>query len=139
MQKQQKIAKNYIKEKQNYHKVTNMISTTAWTPLSEISKSTSNKEDVFCLCIYLFLKWRDTLRKKSSRGSQAEEERKSVVGQSYGMTEEMEGGGGGGTALGHKGESDGQMKKKEECSEVMRDHKKDTVGGGFGVDRALHF
>ena len=39
-------------------------------------------------------------------------------------------------ALGHESESDGQTEKKE-CSGVRRDHKKDRMGGRFGVDRAL--
>lgn len=57
-------------------------------------------------------------------------ERKSAVGQSYGMTEGIEGGGGSGK-LRCKSESDGQTEKKEECSGVRRDHTKDRMGGRF--------
>lgn len=75
---------------------------------------------------------RDTLEQE--RGSRAEGERKSAVGQSYGMTEGLEEE----EALGCKSESDGQTEKKEECSRVRRDHKKDRMGGRFR-DRALQF
>lgn len=42
-------------------------------------------------------------------------------------------------APGLKSESDGQTEKKEECSGVRRDHKKDRMSGRFGVERTLQF
>lgn len=38
-----------------------------------------------------------------------------------------------------KSESDGQREKKEECSGVRRDRKKDRIGGRFRVNGALQF
>lgn len=78
---------------------------------------------------------------EQERGSRAEE-RQSAVGQSYGMTEGMEGAGGGGEGgalWGTKANQMDRLKKKEECGGVRRDHAKDRMGGGLWLDGPLWF
>ncbi|KAA8592685.1 hypothetical protein FQN60_018140, partial [Etheostoma spectabile] len=64
---------------------------------------------------------------EQERGSRAEGKRKSVAGQSYGMTEEIEGGGGGGKLPSGKANQMDRLRKRRSVG--MDDEK--TLGQAF--------